>query len=311
MRVLIPGGTGFIGRALVDDLVRSGDEPIILTRRPASDTGLPAAAEPVQWDAQSLGDWAAIVSSVDAIVNLAGENIGSWPWTQAKKLRIAQSRENTGSLLVKALSRAHKRPSVFLQSSAIGYYGPSEGQAIDESAPNGHDWLADVASLWEASTQEVEEMGVRRAIMRTGLVLGRGGGLLPRLMLPFRLFAGGRMGTGRQTMSWIHIEDTVRAIRYLIEHPEATGPVNLTAPGPVTNTEFSRTLGSVMRRRAWFPVPAWLLRIVLGEMSVLVLDGQRVHPRRLESMGFTFRYSRLDDALNDLLRPKLTSAATG
>jgi len=199
---------------------------------------------------------------------------------------------------------------VFLQSSAIGYYGPNGGQAIDESAPNGHSWLANVAYRWEASTQEAEVMGVRRAIMRTGLVLGRGGGLLPRLTLSFRLFAGGRMGTGHQTMSWIHIEDTVRAIRYLIEHPEASGPVNLTAPSPVTNTEFSRTLGSMMQRRAWLPVPAWLLRIVLGEMSLLVLDGQRVCPRRLESMGFTFRYPRLDDALNDLLRPKRPTSAS-
>jgi uncharacterized protein (TIGR01777 family) len=243
-------------------------------------------------------DW---VNQADWIINLAGENIGTKPWSKQRWQRIRDSRVLPGELLTEAIRRATHKPSVFVQMSAIGYYGIqsiSDMTGWDESTPSGGDRLAALCREWEASTKGVEELGVRRLVIRTGLVLAPKAGVLPRLELPFRFFAGGPVGSGRQVYSWIHINDVVKGITALLQNSEAAGAYNFTAPEPVTNREFARALGKVMHRPNWLPMPGAALKLALGEMSTLVLDGQRVIPTRLQKeAGYTFEYPSLEAAL--------------
>ena len=300
MEVLIIGGTGLIGHALVEELKRTGHHAIIVSRQPSTHLTLPDNVDAVQWDGQTLERQASVIDAVDAIVNLAGENIGSGLWTPARKKRILESRLQVGRAVTEVVARAERKPQVVVQASAIGYYGFTTESAIDEASPPGSDWLANVAVRWETSTAGVERYGTRQVVIRSGLVLSRQGGALTRMTLPFRLLVGGPLGKGDQVVSWIHIRDEAAAIRFLIEHSEAQGPFNLTAPYPVTNAEFGRTLASVIRRPYWLRAPAWALRLVLGEMSQVVLEGQRVIPRHLKNLGFEFRYPDLPSALGDV-----------
>jgi uncharacterized protein (TIGR01777 family) len=235
------------------------------------------------------------------IVNLAGENIGQGRWTAERKRRIRESRLNAGQAVVEAVVGAAGRPQVVVQASGIGYYGSTGEEEITEEAPPGADFLGRLAVEWERSTQPVGRLGVRHVVIRTGVVLSAEGGALPRLMLPFRSFLGGSMGRGRQRVSWIHISDEIRAIRFVLENEAASGPYNLAAPNPLTNGQFARVLGRVMGRPAWLPTPAPALRLLLGEMSVVLLTGQRAVPHRLLEAGFSFRFPNLEGALEDLL----------
>lgn len=303
MRVLITGGTGFLGRALARRLAEAGYEVFVLSRRPERAT-LPPGVQAARWDGRSATGWGPLADGAFALINLAGESIGQ-RWTEAAKRRIRESRLNAGRAVVEAVAAARAKPQVLLQASAVGYYGPRGEERLTEEDPPGSDFLARLAVDWEASTQPVEAMGVRRVILRTGLVLERDGGALARLLLPFRLFVGGPLGDGRQGWSWIHRADWVEAVRFLMERPDARGPYNLTAPQPVSNAEFSRTLGRVLGRPAWLPVPAFALRLVFGEGADFLLTGQFVLPRRLLEAGFTFRYPDLESALRAILgRPR-------
>ncbi len=199
---------------------------------------------------------------------------------------------------------AQKKPEVFIQASGVGYYGTSEDLTFDESSPNGDDFLGDVAEKWENSSILVEEVGVRRVIIRTGVVLEKSSGVLPLMMLPFKLFVGGPLGSGRQILSWIHLLDEVRAIDYCMNNRNISGPVNLTSPNAVSNSEFGKVIAKVTRRPFWFPVPAFVLKIVLGEQSVLVLEGQRAYPQKLLDHGFNFLYQNLFDALQNIINEK-------
>jgi hypothetical protein len=248
------------------------------------------------------------VEGAAAIVNLAGENLSAGRWTPKRKQAVLESRVNAGSAVVEAVRQARNMPRVVIQSSAVGYYGPSGDESLGEDAPSGDDFLASVCRNWEASTQPVEALGVRRVIARTGVVLSAEAGALPRMLLPFKLFAGGPLGSGRQWMSWIHIDDQVRALRFLIETPEAKGAYNLSAT-PLTNRDFARVTGKVMRRPAFFAVPAPIIRLLFGEMSTVLLDGQRVSAKRLTDLGFKFRFPDAEMALTDLLARRPTSAA--
>ncbi|MGC9467993.1 MAG: TIGR01777 family oxidoreductase [Anaerolineae bacterium] len=306
MRVLITGGSGLIGRALIPELRAHDHEVLVLSRHPQKAGARPEEVSVIQWDAHTPTGWAHVLESADAVINLAGENIGSGLWTEAKKVRIVESRENAGHAVTEAIAMAKRKPGVLLQASGTGYYGTDRTESLDETAPAGKDWLAGVGVRWESSTEPVERYGVRRVLLRSGPVLSRRGGVLPRMMLPFKVFVGGRIGSGNQVISWIHIQDEARAIRFLLETPEAQGPFNLSAPNPVTNAEFGRTLASVMRRPFWFPVPGFALRLALGEMATLILDGQRAVPRGLSNLGFEFRYPRLRQALEDLLTTPAT-----
>jgi uncharacterized protein (TIGR01777 family) len=299
VRVIIAGGTGLIGRALAADFARDGHSVVVLSRSPER-AALPEGVTAAGWDARSADGWGRLVEGSDAIVNLAGESLVG-RWTKAKRRRIRQSRLLAGAAVVEAVRAATSGPGVLIQASATGYYGACGSEVLTESAPAGTDWLARVAVEWEASTAPLEATGVRRAVIRTGTVLARQGGALPLLALPFRFFVGGPLGTGRQWTPWIHVSDEVRAIRFLIEQEGSSGPFNLTAPNPLTNAELARELGEALDRPSWVSVPAFVLRAVLGEMSTVVLDGQRAVPSRLLQQGFAFRFRRAAEALGDLL----------
>jgi uncharacterized protein (TIGR01777 family) len=301
MRVLISGGSGLIGRRLAANLAQDGNEVIILSRRPERVIGLPGGVSVKWWDGHTPEGWGSTVNSVDAIVNLAGENISLGRWTDERKRAILESRLNAGRAIVKAVELAAHKPRVVIQASGVGYYGPCGDEEITEETPPGHDFLARVAVDWEASTAPLEALGVRRVVIRTGVVLDTKGGALPRLLLPFRFFVGGRLGSGRQWFPWIHIADEVSAIRFLMENEAASGAFNLSAPVPLTNTEFSRRLGQRLGRPALTRTPAFALRLLFGEMATALLDGQRAIPRRLLQLGFAYRFPDADSALTDLL----------
>jgi uncharacterized protein (TIGR01777 family) len=309
MRILITGGTGLIGRPLVNALTRDGHEVIVLTRDPKRAAAvLPAGARAHPWDARTATGWGHLADGADAIINLAGESIagtGKIPsrWTAERRKRIHESRVYAGLAVVDAVEAAAVKPKVLIQASAVGYYGQrSDDVILTEEAPPGQDFLGETCVAWEASTAPVEELGVRRVIIRTGLVLAVEGGPLPLLILQHRLFAGGRLGSGRQYWPWIHLHDEIAAIGFLLTNEKASGPFNLTAPNPVTAAEFSRVLGRVMNRPSLLPAPAFALRLVLGEIATLVLDGQRAVPKKLLDLGFKFRFAELFYALRDLVK---------
>lgn len=306
MRVIITGGTGFIGRQLAVELLAAGCEVVALSRNPAKAAGLPPQVQVERWDAASARGWGALADGALAIINLAGENLageGFLPsrWTDERKARIRDSRLNAGRAVVEAVAAAAVKPRVVIQSSGIGHYGYIGDKVFTESDPPGDDFLARLTVDWEASTAPVARLGVRHVSARSGVVLSPDEGALKRLILPFKLFAGGPMGSGKQGFAWIHPADEIAAIRFLIEHEAANGPFNLVAPQPTTYAEFARTLGRVMRRPYWFPVPAFALRGILGEVASTVLEGQRAMPKKLLDLGFQFRFPTAESALQDLL----------
>lgn len=307
MRILITGGTGLIGSALAAELAQAGHEVIVLTRNPDKATGLPAGVRAERWDGRTAQGWGHLADGAGAIVNLAGASIageGLLPsrWTDERKYLILQSRLDAGRAVVEAVQQAAHKPGGVVQASGIGIYGFADDRVLDETAPAGTDWLAQVAVQWEAATAPVEAMGVRRVVIRTAVVFSRTGGVLPLMLLPFRLFVGGPVGSGRQYVSWIHLADEVGAIRFLIENPAASGPFNLVAPDVMTNAEVSRVIGRVLRRPSWFPLPAFAMRLMFGEVATLLLEGQRAQPKRLLELGYTFRFPTLEAALRDLTR---------
>jgi hypothetical protein len=309
MRVIITGGTGLIGSALTKSLTKDGHEVVILTRSPAQATDLPTGARAVAWDAQTSGGWETEMEGAGAVVNLAGENIagnGFLPsrWSAGRKDKILNSRLNAGKAVTEAFTHAQNKPPVLIQSSAVGYYGTQDENnqpPLTESAPAGNDFLADVCQRWEASTASVESMGVRRAIIRTGIVLSFEGGTLPLLALPYQFFAGGPIGSGKQPFPWIHIDDEVAAIRYLIDTPTANGAFNLSAPEVLTNNEFGKVLGKVIGRPHYLPAPGFAFRLGFGELAdALLLRGQRAVPEALQQAGYTFHYPNAESALRAL-----------
>ena len=302
MRIVITGGTGLIGRALSANLASDGHEVIVLSRSPERARHLPDGVYAERWDAKTANGWARLADGASAIVNLAGENIGAGHWTDDRKRRILDSRLHAGRAVVQAVEQADQKPGVVIQASGIGYYGPRQEAVIIENEPPGQDWLAQVAVQWEATTAPIEKMGVRRAIIRSGVVLNRDDGALPRMLLPFRLFVGGPLGGGKQWFAWIHPRDQAASIRFLIEHDGAHGPFNLCSPNPVTNGQFGRALGKVMRRPSVMPVPGFALKMIFGDMATLLLDGQRAVPKRLLDLGFDFQFPVVEAALQDLLK---------
>ena len=306
MRIIIAGGSGLIGSALSQYLEQDKHEVIILSRNPAYSSRTSSGVSYLAWDGKSQQGWGKLVEGVDAIVNLAGANIageGFLPtrWTPERKENIRSSRLNAGKAITEAISSAREKPVVLVQASGIGYYGTHGDEPIDETAAPGGDFMARLSQEWEHSTAEVEAQGVRRVVIRTGVVLSKQGGALSRLLVPYKLFLGGPLGNGRQVMSWIHIDDEIKAIRFLIDNQDAKGAYNLTAPDPVTNAEMGKQIGKILRRPHFMPVPGFAMRWAFGEVATVVLDGQRVLPNRLLSSGFEFRYPTIEKALVDIL----------
>ena len=299
MRIIIAGGSGLIGSALAKHLLATGHHVWILTRNPGA-TPRADGAQVVRWDGQSTNGWEALVSQTDAIVNLAGESLGSGYWSKERKKRIITSRVSAGKAISEAIRRANPRPSVLVQASAVGFYGPRGSEPVIEETTPGSGFLAEVCQAWEASSQSVEEMGVRRVVIRTGVVLTKNAGALPRMMLPFRLFAGGPIGNGQQGLPWIHLTDEVAAIHFLLQNDKAHGIYNLSAPEPLSNADFGQLLAKVMKRPYWLPVPSFALRLILGEMSTLVLEGQFMVPKKLQEFGFTFKFESAGLALREI-----------
>lgn len=295
MKVLIAGGSGFMGTALANSLRAEGHEVWILTRRQRTQ------AHEIHWDGRSTNGWARRVEEMDAVVNVTGYGLEHWPWTKSQKQRFLDSRVLPGRALVAAIQAAARRPAVFLQISGINHYGLRGESVADESTPPADDFLAQLTVQWEAATQPVEDLGVRRIVARTAVVLARRGGLFPLMALPVRLFFGGPLGTGRQAMPWIHLADHVAAIRFLLAHKEARGAFNLIAPTPTSNVEFMRAAAKALHRPFWFPAPGFLLRAALGEMSVLLIEGRYCQPKRLLELGYQFGFPAIDQALRDLL----------
>lgn len=299
MKILIPGGTGLLGTPLSAELARQGHQVWVLSRNPGR-TAAPAGVALAQWDARTPQGWEALVEEADAIVNLAGENIGAGRWTAERKERILQSRVEAGQAITAAVRAARHKPAVLIQASGIGAYGARGDEWLDEATAPVSDFQAGICADWEASTREVEEAGLRRVVVRTGLVMTRSGGWMAPLTLAFRLFAGGPFGSGRQWWSWVHLDDYIRGIIYFLEQGSTKGVYNLAAPEPARMAEFGRELAKVLHRPYWLPTPAFAMRLLLGEMSVLVLEGQRVSSQRLLTSGFAYQYPLLRPALENL-----------
>lgn len=303
MQVIISGATGFIGRALCREL--HGDYELIALSRDArkAASAVGEYARVMEWDARTTSGWARHVEGACAIIDLAGESLASGPWGQSKRDSIQQSRTASAGAIVDAVNGARNKPQVVLQASAIGYYGSRGDEVLDEDSEPGDGFLAGVCRRTEGIAARVERSGVRHVLLRTGLVLGRDGGILPKLMMPFKFFVGGYVGSGRQWVSWISLPDEVRAIRFLMENQGLKGAFNLTAADPVTMKQFTRTLGRVLRRPAWTFVPGFAARLALGRMAdETLLASQRVAPRRLLEAGFEFQHPNLQDALETIVQ---------
>jgi uncharacterized protein len=299
VKIVIAGGTGLIGRYLTGHLIKQGHEVIILSRSPKK-TGNPSLHY-VRW--LNEGDQPEKeLEGAEAFVNLAGKSINS-RWTSKGKEGIVQSRLSAVNEIHRIISKLAHKPAVLINASAIGYYGTSEEETFTENAGTpGVDFLADTVIQWEEAAAKTEQFGVRSVLCRFGVVLDQAEGALPKMVTPYNMFAGGTIGTGRQWLSWIHIEDVSRALEFVLEQEAISGPVNFTAPRPVRMKTFGKELASVLNRPHWLPVPGFALKMLLGEMSLLVLDGQRVLPEKLLAHGFEFNHPTLHGALAEIFK---------
>ncbi|MEO1430132.1 MAG: TIGR01777 family oxidoreductase [Cyanobacteria bacterium J06632_19] len=306
MKVAITGATGFVGSRLVERLLAEGMKIMVLTRdtagaRKVFPSNVYPNVEITAYTPTASGSWQKEIANCEAIVNLAGAPISEGRWTTERKQSILNSRKLTTQKIVEAIAQSTTKPKVLVNTSAIGYYGTSENATFDENSPSGSDFLAQVCQDWEAEAEKVTDSGVRLVILRFGIVLGMGGAL-GKMITPFKLFAGGPIGSGEQWFSWIHLEDIVNLILQSIKTSEMSGVFNATAPQPVRMAELSTTMGEVMNRPSWLPVPAFAIEAMLGDGAVVVLEGQKVLPHRTLKSGFTYQYSDLKPALENILK---------
>jgi len=302
MNIVVAGGTGFIGRALCHSLISEGHQVSILTRQPeqAFHRG-DAPLNWVPWNGQDRGFWERSLEGADAVINLTGASIAHARWSNARKQLLTASRILTTNLLVEAMSQRSSKPPTFINASGIGYYGASDDRTLDEEAARGQGFLADLCLAWETAALRAMEFGTRVVLLRTGMVLERDGGALPKLLLPFQCYAGGPIMPGTQWVSWIHRRDHIGIIQWALTTPTVSGPINAVAPDPVTMNMFCEVLGRVLHRPSWLPVPEFALSILLGELGTLMTTGQRVIPAKAMAGGYTFQYPTLEPALRAIL----------
>jgi hypothetical protein len=303
MKVAITGATGLVGKRLVERLQAENHEVSILTRRVETAKKILPQVEAIAYNPTESGDWQSAILSCDAVVNLAGEPLAEGRWSAKKKQDILDSRKLGTQKIVEAIAQANPRPQVLINPSAIGYYGTSETDTFSETSPPGSDFLAQVCQSWEAEAEKVKSAGTRLVILRFGIVLGQGGAL-GKMLAPFQMFAGGPLGSGRQWVSWIHIDDLVNLIIYCLHHPEISGIFNATSPNPVRMAEFCQVLGETINRPSWLPVPNVALEILLGEGAMVVLEGQKVLPNATLSTGFNYNYSQLKSAMENVINQR-------
>jgi len=305
MRVAITGATGFVGSRLVEKLQEGNHQILVLTRNlDHARRVFPSSSFPnVEIQAYSpleSGEWQQKISGCDGVVNLAGAPIAESRWTPERKQEILNSRKIGTEKIVEAIAQAQPRPGVLVNSSAIGYYGTSETKMFEESSSPGDDFLAEVCQAWETAAEKVKQSGTRLVILRTGIVLGMGGALA-KMLPPFRMFAGGPLGSGRQWFSWIHRDDLVNLILTALMHPELEGTFNATAPNPVRMSEFCQAMGEILHRPSWLPVPNFALEMLLGDAAQVVLEGQQVLPKRTQAYKFEYQYPTVKSALKEIL----------
>ena len=305
MKIAITGATGFVGSRLVERLSAEGHQILVLTRNlAAAQKVFPKSAFPnleiVAYTPTASGAWQEAIALCDGVVNLAGEPIAEKRWTPQQKQEILNSRKLGTQKIVEAIALANPKPKVLVNASAIGYYGTSETATFDETSPPGKDFLAEVCQAWEAEAQKVTQAGVRLVILRLGIVLGQGGAIA-KMIAPFKVFAGGPLGTGRQWFSWIYLDDLVNLIIQALTKPEIEGVFNARAPNPVRMSELAQTMGEIMQRPSWLPVPSFALETLLGEGAMVVLEGQQVLPQRTQASGFNYQYSTVKQALKEIV----------
>ena len=301
--IVMTGGTGLLGTRLTRELLKRGDHVTVLTRNPdkAHDT-LPDVSEALRWlSDENDDDWQGAIDGADAVIHLAGESIAEERWTDEYKQRMYDSRIDTAAKLIEAIAKAGKRPEVMISVSAVGYYGDTGDREIDEDSSPGDDFLAELCVAWEGEARKAEQYGVRVVTPRMGLVLARNGGALDKLLTPFKMFAGGPVGNGEQWFPWIHIEDAVGIFMHALDTRSLSGPLNAVAPELIRNREFAVALGEALDRPAKFSVPAFVIKLALGELGEMLLGGQRAKPKRLLESGYEFTYETIDSALQDLV----------
>ena len=302
MRIVVSGGTGFIGRALCASLCQEGHRVTLLTRRrEEAQRSCGSIVTAVEWNGREAGAWEPCLEGADAVINLAGAPLADERWTEARKRLLSESRVLSTRLLAEAMSRRTSKPRTLVSASGIGYYGASDDRVLDEGALRGEGFLADLCLAWEAEALRAAEFGVRVVMLRTGMVLEQDGGALPKMLLPFRLFAGGPIMPGTQWVSWIHRRDHIGLIQWLFATPSVSGPVNAVAPEAVTMNRFCEALGRVLHRPSWLPVPGFALHVALGELGTLMTTGQRVNPAKALFGGYVFHYPTLEPALRAIV----------
>ena len=301
-RIIVTGATGLIGRKLVSALIQRGDEVIIFSRDTAkAKTIIPNANEYVEWDFNKPELWKSKLENSNAVVHLAGTNLFAKRWNDRFKNEILKSRQMSTKNLVDAIKSCSNKPQVFISASGVGYYGDCGDTILNEASSAGNDFLAEVCKVWEVESKRVEDAGIRSVQIRTGLVLSTEDGALKQMIPPFKFFIGGPLGKGKQWASWLHIEDIIRIYVHAIDNTELRGAVNAASPNPVRMKEFANTLGNVLHRPSLFPVPKFVLKIVIGETAEVVTASQRVDVQKLLSSGFKFNFNFIKEALNDLL----------
>jgi len=303
MKIILAGGTGFIGKALALHLVQEGNSVVLLTRNP--DAILPELKEKVsvvKWDGETLSDWVKELDGADAVINLSGESVAGGRWSATRKEILLTSRINPTRAIVTAFGKITKKPEVLINASAVGFYGDMQEQEVHEYFPPGEGFLSELCEKWEKEASGASVYGVRHVVCRIGVVLERGGGALAKMITPFKLFIGGPLGSGRQWFAWIHRDDVIGAMTFALKNKNLSGAINLTSQDFKRLNEFCKILGKIMFRPWWWPVPSLIVKLMFGEMSVMLLTGQKVMPKRLLGCGYEFKYTTLESALEAILR---------